>query len=570
MGANLGSKPTMSSPKTLHLCGLFFLIFFLLSNPLATTETASLDEALASITARQVKSHIAFLTDETLQGRLVGSRGARLASLYIARHFERLGLEPAIEGNSFYQTFLISARELGKKNSLKIFSCQDDQPAPLEAKPLTKSARPGEEEYVLGTDFAPLLISGSGSASGEVVFAGYGITAPEYNYDDYAGLDVKGKIVLVLRYEPEAEDTQAFEGQKLTRHAFFLTKAENAHRRGACALVIINGPGLKNPSRLERWWPYISDEGRLLSPAFALEDLNIQNAPLPLIHMKTSLAEKMLSEEGRSLERLEKKIAGRLSPHSFPLHHIRISLEADVRTTRLKARNVVALLRGSELGDEAIILMAHFDHLGRGKDGYFPGADDNASGVAALLEVAEALTYMPPPRRSILLLATTGEEEGLLGARFYTQHPALPLKNTRAVVNLDTIGRNEPGEISIVGVRQSPWLETIVKKANEKIGLDLKYDAEFLYKSADHYAFAEKDVPAIFFTAKGHEDYHTQRDTPEKLKIKKIARVARLALLTLWMIDQTAPLEVTPLTGTADGSEVAIEPYSKSAIPLPG
>jgi len=131
VGANLGSKPAMSLPKTLHLCGLFFLIFFLLSNPLATTETAlapartggagqaSLDEALASITARQVKSHIAFLTDETLQGRLVGSRGARLASLHIARHFERLGLEPAIEGNSFYQTFLISTRQLGKKIRLR-------------------------------------------------------------------------------------------------------------------------------------------------------------------------------------------------------------------------------------------------------------------------------------------------------------------------------------------------------------------------------------------------------------------------------------------------------------------
>ncbi len=140
MAGKLGSKAAMSSPKTLHLCGLFFLIFFLLSNPLATTETASLDEALASITARQVKSHIAFLTDETLQGRLVGSRGARLASLYIARHFERLGLEPAIEGNSFYQTFLISARELGKKNSLKIFFGADDQPAPLEVTPLTGTA----------------------------------------------------------------------------------------------------------------------------------------------------------------------------------------------------------------------------------------------------------------------------------------------------------------------------------------------------------------------------------------------------------------------------------------------
>ena len=152
MGANLGSTAAVSAPKTLHLCGLFCVIFYKLSTPLATTETAlapartggagqaSLDEALASITARQVKIHIAFLTDETLQGRLVGSRGAKLASLHIARHFERLGLEPAIEGNSFYQTFLISTRELGKKNSLKIFSCQDDQPAPLEVTPLTGTA----------------------------------------------------------------------------------------------------------------------------------------------------------------------------------------------------------------------------------------------------------------------------------------------------------------------------------------------------------------------------------------------------------------------------------------------
>jgi len=544
----------MSSRRRLYFCWFFYLAFFFLSKPLATAETSSPDEALASITAHDVKSHIAFLTSEALEGRLVGSRGARLSSLYIAAQFERLGLEPAIEGKSYFQTFSISTPELGEKNSLKILFEQNGQ----------------EKEYILGTDFTPLVISGSGSASGEVVFAGYGITAPEYDYDDYAGLDVKGKIVLVLRYEPETEETEVFKGDELTRHAFFLTKAENAHRQGALALIITDGPGLEKAPEIEKWWPYKSDQGTLLSGAMDLRDLDIQKAPLPVIHIKTSLAEKMFSQEGRSLEEIEKEITGRLSPNSFPLNHIRISLEADVRTTRLKARNVVALLRGSELADEAIILMAHFDHLGRGEEGYFPGADDNASGVAALLEVAEALTYMPPPRRSILLLATTGEEEGLLGARFYTRHPALPLKNTRAVVNLDTIGRNEPGEISIVGVRESPWLETIVKKANEKIGLDLKYDAESLYKSADHYAFAEKDVPAIFFTAKGHEDYHTQRDTPEKLKIKKIARVARLALLTLWMIDQTAPLEATPLTGTADGSEVAIEPYSKSAIPLPG
>ena len=535
----------MSSRRRLYFCRFFFLIFLLLSKPLLAPETSSIDEALASITARDVKSHIAFLTSETLEGRLVGSRGARLASLYIATQFERLGLEPAIEESSFFQTFPISTRELGEKNSFKILFEQDGQP--VKEKPGCPAtdgqpARPREEEYILGMDFTPLIISESGRASAEVVFAGYGITAPEYNYDDYAGLDVKGKIVLILRYEPETEETEVFKGAELTRHAFFLTKAENAHRQGALALVITDGSGLEKAPEIEKWWPYKSDQGTLLSGVMALRDLDIQKAPLPILHIKTSLAEKMFSKEGRSLEEIEKEITGRLSPNSFPLNHIRISLEVDVRTSRLKARNVLAVYRGRELADEVIILMAHFDHLGRAGEGYFPGADDNASGVAALLEVAEALTYMPTPRRSILLLATSGEEEGLLGARFYARHPLFPLENTHAVVNLDTIGRNEPGEISIVGVRpydlhrESLWLDGIVKKANERIGLALKYDADPLFNRGDHYAFVEKDVPAILFTAKGHQDYHTQRDTPEKLKIKKIAQVARLAFLTLWMI----------------------------------
>ena len=552
----------MHKHKRLLFYPLTFLSFFIsfpgpdpygwgrAGSPLATAETSALDEALASITAREIKDHIDFLADETLEGRLVGSRGARIASQHIAKHFETVGLEPPIEDETYFQIFPVSARELGEKNSLKIFW----------------GHRREGETCVLGTDFAPLIISGSGRASGKVVFAGYGITAPEYGYDDYAGLEVEGKIVLVLRYEPETEGTEVFEGEKLTRHALFLTKAQNAYRRGARALVITQGPSLKKPAGpygplvasgetgMQNWWPYRSDEGRLLSLAMGLEELDIKEAPLPVTFIKTSLAEKVFSQGHRSLKEIEKKIASQLSPrrpeglrrspervpHSFPLSNLRISLEVDIRTSRLKARNVFAVYRGMEFPDEVIILMAHFDHLGRSDEGYFPGADDNASGVAALLEVAEALVFMPRPRRTILLLATSGEEEGLLGARFYTEHPAFPLEKTLAVVNLDTIGRNEPGEISIVGAPKSPWLDNIISKANEKVGLELQYDAQSLFQSADHFAFAKKGVPAIFLTAKGHIDYHTQRDTPEKLDNQKIAQVARLALLALWMIDQTA------------------------------
>lgn len=205
----------------------------------------------------------------------------------------------------------------------------------------------------------------------------------------------------------------------------------------------------------------------------------------------------------------------------------------------LKTQNIIAMQPGRdpELSKEAVIIGAHFDHLGKKNGKIYFGADDNASGIAGLLEIAEAFSRMPiKPLRTIIFIAFTAEELGLLGSDHYVKNPTFPLKKTVAMINLDMISRNEPNNVTVIGSNRSPGLDALNKAANEEIGLTLEYGGEGYFTRSDQYSFARHDIPVIFYNTKSHKDYHRNTDISEKINPEKIARISRLAFLLAWQV----------------------------------
>ena len=378
-----------------------------------------------------------------MKGRLTGSPELEKAAAYLAAQFKALGIAPA-DGKSYYQRFQVTTRaKLGKANALA-YSLNGDKRIPS----------------ALGRDFQPYNFSGTGKGSGPVVFAGYGITAPEYDYDDYAGLDVKGKTVLVLRHEPQEFDEKSrFAGRLYTTHALMQNKAVNARFHGARAVL------------------FVSDASNHPADADPLEKFSQHVAPnspdVPFVQIRAELADQWLSAAGQNLKQWIESVDKDLKPRSFELPKLSVDLEAQVERQQRQVPNVCAYLRGTS--DEYIILGAHFDHLGLGEQSSMapsqagkavhPGADDNASGAAGLLELAAYFAGQPKPRRGLLFLAFAGEELGLLGSNYYVNHPLLPLDHAAAMINMDMIGRIKDRRVFVGGVGTGDTLAGLLDQA---------------------------------------------------------------------------------------------------------
>ncbi len=483
----------------------------------------ALAAAAAAIRDVDCKAHVDFLASDLLEGRSTPSRGLDLAGAYIVSHFERFGLEPGGDEGTWLQAFPIIVE------------------ARLKTASFSVDAGSTVHELELGTDFAPLSLTGSGRAEGAaVVFAGYGITAPEESYDDYEGVDVKGKVVLILRHEPrEQDDGDAFAGRRNSRHAFYQRKVENAARRGAKAIFIVTDP--KNHEDADRRpevrWPipFADDVG---------------DGDFPAFQVSPGAAKALLG--GRDLLEIQKKIDDALAPQSFEVEGVRASLAVEVEKVTGYGKNVVGVLRGSDptLKAEAVVIGAHYDHVGvQAEDGHgFPGqigpavkgdrihngADDNASGTAGLIEVAKAFAQSGArPRRTIVFIAFAGEELGLLGSRFYTRKPPIPIKQTVAMINLDMIGRNDPNRVNVL-VPNEGALARAFESSNGVIGMEIRKMSSrgMGGGSSDHASFQRVGVPAMFFFAGDHPDYHRVTDHSSGIVVEKIQRIARLAYMT--------------------------------------
>jgi hypothetical protein len=483
-----------------------FLIFGVLVS--AWFSAAALESSRPALgESGALKSHVRYLASEELTGRGVGTPGIKLARDYIAGEFARYGLRPGGDKGTYLQPLQVTT-------GVKI------------AQPTSLSIR-GETPLELHTAWTPLGLSKSGTAEGELVFAGYGITAKEYGYDDYDGIDVKGKIVLVLRYEPVPKNDKSPFGKspRFSTYAALRSKANNARDHGATGMILVD----LNQTGAER--------SELISTRRSLSG---GGNGVVAAQVKRSVIEPWLEARGISLTALKEKIDGAERPASMVLANITVALTVTLEQFREQAENVVAFVPGSDprLKSEHIVIGAHYDHLGYGHYGSSDthsegkihyGADDNASGTAVLLRVAEQLaTAEPGPRRSIVFVAFSGEELGLHGSRHYANQAAFPLSGAKVMINLDMVGRLRDDRLTVFGTRSAKEISPIVAEEARKLGLEVR-ESDGIGRS-DNMSFYNKKVPALHFFTGTHADYHRPSDTWEKLNYDGMSRVSALVL----------------------------------------
>jgi hypothetical protein len=505
-----------------------------------------------SITEADLRADLFFLAGDAMRGRLTDTNENRVTSDYIRARFERAGLKPA-SGNSLFQNYNLMTATLGEGNTLSV-------PTSVAGSEVRAS-----RELKSGQEFYPQRFSASGTATGRLMFAGFGITAPKWNHDDYKDA-VRGAIVLVLDHEPGERDPKSvFEGVVTAEPATAWRKALAAQDKGAVGIVFVsdvhNHPDPPNFEQAARnFWP--ATPARIPNYTLAAWADRIR---IPAIQISPALAASLIpSTVAASLDELAKRAeaAGGVTP--VPLNRD-ITLRTSVDRHTVADRNVLGLLEGSDpkLKDEWVLVTAHFDHDGVNGTQILNGADDNGSGTVALMEIADAYAIAAQqgqrPKRSILFCAWNSEERGLLGAWAYTEHPPKPLDNIAAVLNMDMIGRNEEVEVgggnrfnglevqtaesnanavNMMGYARVPSLAEIVDGANAGIGLDIKkrYDnnSSNLVRRSDQWPFLQRGVPALGFMTGLHPDYHTQYDRPEKINYAKMEKIARLIHQASW------------------------------------
>jgi len=455
--------------------------------------------AISTADPHRYLDDIKALTTPAMEGRGAGSKGLTRAAHLIEKRYKSLGLEPA-GTNSYFQPFtVITGAQLKGKNGFAVLTADQKQ----ELKPKQ--------------DFVPFSFSASGSARAPLVFAGYGASADEFQYDDYAGVDVKDKIVVVLRYEPPSFAVKGG-NQGMTQHSQLVTKAINARNHGAKALVLVNGKlGDGEEDLLTRF-------GSVSGP---------ENAGIICLQVKNAVAESWLKAAGKSLAELQDQINASSKPASFALPERQTAaLTVSIETTRATVNNVLAYLPGKT--DEYVIIGAHYDHLGRGNfdslapsqiGQIHPGADDNASGTAGVMELARLLAPQKGQlRRGILFVNFAGEELGLLGSAAWVKEPTHPLEKAVAMLNMDMIGRIKDQKVYIGGVGTGSTLKAAVEQAQANSGFKIEYSPGG-YSSSDHTSFVAKKIPVLFFFSGLHSDYHKPSDTWEKIDPESAARL---------------------------------------------
>lgn len=494
----------------------------------------------AQVEAKRYTEHVKYLASPEMKGRGAGTAGLEAAAKYIAAQFERAGLKPAGKDKTYFQKFAVTT---------------DAKPGPANA--LVSHADGQAKTFTLGKDYMPLSFSANGEAAAGMVFAGYGITAKEFGYDDYAGLEVKDKIVLVLRYEPKRFRQDAKGTDKpYTHHAHLVSKAINARNRGAKAMVLVNGATGERDELIKF--------GSVSGP---------ENAGILLAQVSNEVADAWLSAAGKRLEEAQKQIADKPSSFALP-DSVRAELRVDVKREHATVENVLGYLPGKS--DEYLIIGAHYDHLGLGNESSLapsqigqvhPGADDNASGTAGLLELARVFAKQGGElKRGVLFAAFAGEEIGLLGSSEWVNHPTLPLQDAVAMVNMDMIGRVNASKLYIGGTGTAATFEPLLKQAAASYPFKIDYSRDG-YSSSDHTSFAGKGIPVLFFFSGLHSDYHKPSDTWDKVNGAVAARVVNLVadvserLITADQRPQFQKVEVNPHSGGVPSGGGGYGPY---------
>ena len=476
-------------------------------------------QGLASITPQEMKAHVYYLASDDMRGRNTPSPELDTCAAYIARQFASDGLQPVGPENTYFQPFYVLKARLSEPNSLTVTTTR------------------GETSYQIKDDFVPLHFTANQKVTAPIVFAGYGITAPEYDYDDYSTVDAQGKIVLVFTHEPQERDTASvFEGRRPSDHSNLRMKIENAIDHGAVGLLLVHTP-LHRFRRPPNPWPSLMRHAGGANVPPILEEK--AEHKIVCMQIGKQLAQDLLEETGYTLEEIHQVIDETLTPHSFQIPEKTVTMETTLDAERSVTQNVVGLWEGADpdLKDEFVVIGAHYDHVGVHGDSVYNGADDNASGTAGVLEIAQAFTQSNTrPKRSVLFITFAGEEKGLFGSRHYTNDPIFPLPNTVAMFNMDMISRNDTNEVAIIGSPTSSNLKAINEKANQALEMKLDYEQEEWFLQSDHYPFYRKNIPVLFYNSKDTPDLHRPSDDPEKIIPEKMAKIGKLVFSTAWIV----------------------------------
>ncbi|MCX6140792.1 MAG: M28 family peptidase [Candidatus Kapabacteria bacterium] len=446
---------------------------------------------------QRIYDHVRFLASETCLGRAPASAGIEAAAAYIVDQFIRGNVQPAGR-QAFSDTFhLTTGVKLGNNNSVTFGVVIEKPGVPAEM------IKPTKIGWKIGVDYQPWGFSESGTATGDVVFVGYGISSG--SYDDYKDIDVKGKVVIVLRGLPK----WAEKDETLKPLASLRNKSTLARDKGALAVAFVNERG---------------DSSDVLA-RFGLDRLG-KNSGIIALQVRRTACARVFPPKGSTLFSAELEIEKTKQPHSFTLANTTAIVTTSLEFIEGVTQNIVGIVRGTDptLSGEYLVVGAHYDHLGMGDENSLSasttpaihyGADDNASGSAGVIELAQRFAQSPT-RRSIVFMTFSGEEKGLLGSKHWVTNPTIPLSNIVAMINMDMIGRLKDGKLNIQGTGTSSVWPSVIDSA--KIGLPLTVSTTADgFGPSDHSSFTGKGIPVLFYFTGLHSDYHRPTDTWDKI-----------------------------------------------------
>jgi hypothetical protein len=517
-----------------------------------------------SIRSLDSASYLAFISSQELEGRDTPSKGQTIARRYIESLYKTWGITPlgdsAGAGRSYEQKIPIVIKTQGAGTALELISSPSTQEFAVDR----------DFSVVMGADFA-------GTIEGPVVFAGYGVSAPDLGYDDFANVEVRNKIVLVAAGKPGGtRPGSPFNSRKQwARFEGRWTPAENCARllagKGAAALIIADDSMDRyvSPHGYKHGAQIMSSSNRVYCPP-----LSVVDPMVPAFWVSTRIAEAAFRAAPKSFTETVRAIDAGLKPASFDLAGLKIRISLDMDQKISACGNVLGMIEGSDpqLRKEYVVIGAHLDHIGMNKEGYvFPGADDDGSGSVGVLQIAKALALnLEKPKRSVIFAHWTGEEKGLIGSRYFLKFPPVPLKDIAAYINLDMISQNcplsevreeaetfrltkeesdriqgEPEKLlrAYVSLPSPDFTELIMKTNSAYIGLDVVPLASFpMLGNSDHYFFCLEKIPSVFFFTGGNAAAHSPEDTVERINAEKMASVVKLAyLLAFSAADEPAP-----------------------------
>ena len=496
------------------ILGLFILAFINPAGLFAQDEPEVLTES------ELLRLHTGTLASSEMDGRLPVTEGNVKAADYIINEFKKSGVKPA--GASFKQNFpVISGVKLGPGNetSFNVYIKRPGVPKEMWTKVPKK--------WDLNTHWIPLGFSKSGKVEGDMVFVGYGISAKDKNYDDYTGVDVKDKIVIALTNAPHdpMKTKNKYELKKYTEFAAYTSleyKAKNAYDHGAKAIIFIKVQ---------------SDSANILMPLKNYPGFN--NPGIIAIHANRTEISKMFPK--KSLFPSEEKINDTRVPDSYPISDASVSISVDLAEGFTDVPNVIGMVAGTDpsLANEYIIVGAHFDHLGWERGGQrftysakqtfiYNGADDNASGTAAMICLAGRIAKNPL-KRTVLFVGFNAEEGGLKGSNFFVNNPPKPIEQCKFMLNLDMIGKVEDNTFNVLGTAGNNALAGLVNEQAVADSIVTIIKNETAPEPGSHEAFAKKNIPSLMFFTDKHEDIHTPNDDPEKLHYKGMMLILNYA-----------------------------------------